>query len=94
MWEEVSVSSLRVILLLAVEGEVFGTLISTIWGLPTLVKDTTLAVSSCDFLLEALGEDARVAFASSELVPSSKSVGESSLSSEKEASSSLERYSS
>jgi hypothetical protein len=78
VWKEVSVSRLRVILLLAVEGEVFGTLISIIWGLPTLVNDTTLAVSSCDFLLEALGEDARVAFASSELVPSSMSVGESS----------------
>jgi hypothetical protein len=78
VWKEVSDSRLRVILLLAVEGEVIGTLISIIWGLPTLVNDTTLAVSSCDFLLEALDEDARVAFASSELVPSSVSVGESS----------------
>ena len=58
------------------------------------MKDTILAVSSCDFLLEALDEDARAASASSKFMSSSKSEIESSLSSEKEASSSLERYSS
>ena len=51
---------------------------STICGLPTLMNDTTLAVSSCDFLLEALDDDARAASASSKLASSSKSVSESS----------------
>lgn len=76
MSKEVSFSRLRESRLSAVEGEVLGT--ETIFGLPTLMKDTTLAVSSCDFLLEALDDDARVASASSELVPSSQSESVSS----------------
>ncbi len=44
-----------------------GTSMSMIWGFPTMVNDTTLAVSSCDFRLEALEEDSRVASATSGL---------------------------
>ena len=58
----------------AEEGEVVaegeGTKMSTIWGLPTMMKLTTLAVSSWDFLLDA-GEDTLASPSST--FPSSKS---------------------
>lgn len=64
---------------------------STIWGFPTVLNDTTLAVSSCDLLLEPREEGALV----SSIGEGSKSVRDSvSSKSEKEASSSLDKYSS
>ena len=75
--KEASVSRLRECRFCALEGEVLGTNMSTIWGLPTMINDITLAVSSCDFRLEALDDNALGASASSGLM-SSRSVSESS----------------
>jgi len=75
--KEASASRLRECRFCVEEGELLGTYMSTIWGFPTMMNDTTLAVSSCDFLLEALDEDARVGSASSEFM-ASRSVSESS----------------
>lgn len=68
-------------------------MIRTSCGFPTEVNETNRAVSSCDFRLEPLDDGA--------LMPSVSSIGEKSTkdseseySSEREASSSLERYSS
>jgi hypothetical protein len=51
---------------------------STICGFPTTMKDTTRAVSSCDFLLEARDEEegTRIASASASAAVGSKSTKE------------------